>query len=65
VKAATYEVEELENREQTLAEKETLLASRLSEAEAELADLNRRLDEIDREFSQPGAREDEKPAKRP
>ncbi|HKF58811.1 MAG TPA: hypothetical protein VKJ45_25450, partial [Blastocatellia bacterium] len=64
VKAFTLATEELENREQALLRKEAALATELELAQGTLAELNSKLDEIEREMAQPSADEAGKPAKR-
>jgi len=64
VKAFTLATEELENREQALLRKEAALATELELAQGTLAELNSKLDEIEREMAQPSADDAGKPAKR-
>ena len=63
VKAVTGMAEELERREQSLTSKEVRLAAELSAAEANVAALNGRLDEIELEMAQPGPADDGQPSK--
>jgi hypothetical protein len=64
VKAFTAASEELDNREQALMRKESALATELDLAQGSLAELDSRLDEIQREMAQPAADDAVKPAKR-
>jgi hypothetical protein len=65
MKTLTHEVEELDNRQQNLVQRESQLAKDLASAEGELAELNRRLDQIEWEMSRPAEGSDAQPAKRP
>ena len=64
VKAFTLATEELENREQALLRREAALATELELAQGTLAELDSKLDEIQREMAQPSADDAGKPAKR-
>jgi hypothetical protein len=64
VKDLREAAEELDNRERALAHKESLLTAELSTEEANLAALNNRLDEIERDMVQPVPGDDGAPAKR-
>jgi len=65
MKTLTHEVEELGNRHQNLVQRESQLAKDLASAEGDLAELNKRLDQIDWEMSHPAGGSDLQPAKRP
>ena len=47
------ELEELQQRERNLLSREAMVNANLDVSKANLADLNKRLDELDREISQP------------
>jgi hypothetical protein len=64
VKGITLVTEELDNREQALLRKEAALATELELAQGNLAELDSKLDEIQREMAQPAADDVGKPAKR-
>ena len=64
VKAFTLAIEEFDNREQALLRKEAALATELELAQGNLAELDSKLDEIEREMAQPAADDKGQPAKR-
>jgi hypothetical protein len=64
VKAFTLATEELDNREQVLLRREAALATELELAQGTLAELDSRLEDIQREMAQPALDEAGKPAKR-
>ncbi|HEV8482009.1 MAG TPA: hypothetical protein VGV87_00515 [Blastocatellia bacterium] len=64
VNALTLELEELGQREEALLNMESRVAAELDSARAKLAELDTRLNEIEREMVAPGAGADEKPPKR-
>jgi len=64
VKAFTLAIEEFDNREQALLRKEAALATELELAQGNLAELDSKLDEIEREMAQPAADDKGQPATR-
>ena len=64
VKAFTLATEELDNREQALLRREAALATELELAQGTLAELDSRLEDIQREMAQPAPDEAGKPDKR-
>jgi DNA repair exonuclease SbcCD ATPase subunit len=55
LKAMTSELEELKQREQVLVEREPVISADLDSTRATLANLNARLDELEREIATPPA----------
>ena len=64
VNAMTLELEELGQREEALLNRESRVAAELDSARAKLAELDTRLNEIEREMVAPAAGGDERPPKR-
>jgi len=64
VKAYSAIAEEFENRERALEQRESALMAELELAQGGLAELNTRLDAIEREMAEPAGGQDGKPAQR-